>query len=176
MTEVCSAGFPHSDIHGSLVICTSPWLFAAYHVFLRLLVPRHPPCALSCLTICCFHSCMHSVACLVVCSHEMFTSFLLVTFAFAKVILGCLVSINNWLRFLFNIRFSRYNRTASAVHWENSANSLSSTQIEYLSIRLGLSGLEPPTSRLSGVRSNRLSYKPEWVIHSLFCWYKSFDL
>ena len=26
--------------------------------------------------------------------------------------------------------------------------------------RLGLSGLEPPTSRLSGVRSNRLSYKP----------------
>ena len=27
-------------------------------------------------------------------------------------------------------------------------------------LRMGLSGLEPPTSRLSGVRSNRLSYKP----------------
>ena len=27
---------------------------------------------------------------------------------------------------------------------------------------VGLSGLEPPTSRLSGVRSNRLSYKPVW--------------
>ena len=27
---------------------------------------------------------------------------------------------------------------------------------------VGLSGLEPPTSRLSGVRSNRLSYKPIW--------------
>ena len=27
-------------------------------------------------------------------------------------------------------------------------------------ILVGLSGLEPPTSRLSGVRSNRLSYKP----------------
>ena len=26
---------------------------------------------------------------------------------------------------------------------------------------MGLSGLEPPTSRLSGVRSNRLSYKPK---------------
>ena len=50
MTEVCSAGFPHSDIHGSRDICSSPWLFAAYHVFLRLSVPRHPPCALFCLT------------------------------------------------------------------------------------------------------------------------------
>ena len=29
---------------------------------------------------------------------------------------------------------------------------------------VGLSGLEPPTSRLSGVRSNRLSYKPiSWI-------------
>ena len=50
MTGVCPAGFPHSDIHGSKIICISPWLFAAYHVFLRLLVPRHPPCALFCLT------------------------------------------------------------------------------------------------------------------------------
>ena len=42
--------FPHSDISGSMDICSSPKLFAAYHVFLRLLVPRHPPCALSSLT------------------------------------------------------------------------------------------------------------------------------
>ncbi len=26
---------------------------------------------------------------------------------------------------------------------------------------MGLSGLEPPTSRLSGVRSNQLSYRPK---------------
>ncbi len=50
MTEVCSAGFPHSDISGSLDICSSPKLFAAYHVFHRLLVPRHPPYALSSIT------------------------------------------------------------------------------------------------------------------------------
>ena len=50
MTGVLPAGFPHSDICGSLDICSSPQLFAAYHVFLRLLVPRHPPCALFCLT------------------------------------------------------------------------------------------------------------------------------
>ena len=47
---VLPCGFPHSDICGSMDICSSPQLFAAYHVFLRLLVPRHPPCALSCLT------------------------------------------------------------------------------------------------------------------------------
>ena len=50
MTGVLPAGFPHSDIRGSMDICSSPQLFAAYHVFLRLLVPRHPPCALFCLT------------------------------------------------------------------------------------------------------------------------------
>ena len=50
LTEVCSAGFPHSDIHGSIDICSSPQLFAAYHVFRRLSVPGHPPCALFCLT------------------------------------------------------------------------------------------------------------------------------
>ena len=58
--EVCSSGFPHSDICGSMDICSSPQLFAAYHVFLRLLVPRHPPCALLCLI-----SSMHSVASLI---------------------------------------------------------------------------------------------------------------
>ena len=50
VTEVCSAGFPHSDISGSKDICSSPKLFAAYHVFHRLLVPRHPPYALFIMT------------------------------------------------------------------------------------------------------------------------------
>ena len=50
MTVVCTAGFPHSDIRGSMDMCSSPRLFAAYHVFHRLSVPRHPPCALPRLT------------------------------------------------------------------------------------------------------------------------------
>ena len=50
MTEVCSAGFPHSEIAGSKDICSSPTLIAAYHVFHRLSVPRHPPCALCSMT------------------------------------------------------------------------------------------------------------------------------
>ena len=49
-TKVFLVRFPHSDICGSMCICHSPQLFAAYHVFLRLLVPRHPPCALRCFT------------------------------------------------------------------------------------------------------------------------------
>ena len=49
-TKVFLARFPHSEIHGSMLICSSPWLFAAYHVFHRLSVPRHPPCALFRLT------------------------------------------------------------------------------------------------------------------------------
>ena len=45
-------GFPHSEICGSTDMCSFPQLIAAYHVFLRLLVPRHPPCALLRLTFC----------------------------------------------------------------------------------------------------------------------------
>ena len=40
-------GLPHSDTHGSRLLCSSPWLFAALHVLLRLCMPRHPPCALN---------------------------------------------------------------------------------------------------------------------------------
>ena len=43
-------GFPHSEISGSKLICSSPKLIAAYHVLHRLLMPRHSPCALFSLT------------------------------------------------------------------------------------------------------------------------------
>ena len=39
-------GLPHSEIRGSIRICQSPRLIAAYHVLRRLPEPRHPPCAL----------------------------------------------------------------------------------------------------------------------------------
>ena len=50
LTEYCSAGFPHSEICGSMLMCSSPQLIAACHVLHRLLMPRHSPCALSSLT------------------------------------------------------------------------------------------------------------------------------
>ena len=48
-------------------MCSSPKLIAAYHVFHRLSVPRHPPCALLCLTFCTVHRMInHSVCCILI--------------------------------------------------------------------------------------------------------------
>ena len=59
--EYCSGGFPHSEISGSTDICSSPKLIAACHVLLRLLMPRHSPCALYSLT---FRRCgLHILRC-----------------------------------------------------------------------------------------------------------------
>ena len=43
VTGLQPAGFPHSDIRGSIPVCRSPRLFAAYHVLLRSRKQRHPP-------------------------------------------------------------------------------------------------------------------------------------
>jgi hypothetical protein len=50
MTELHSAGLPHSEIPGSKPACGSPRLIAACHVLHRLSAPRHPPYTLSSLT------------------------------------------------------------------------------------------------------------------------------
>ena len=89
----------------------------------------------------------------------------ILTFQFWIYILGCLV-ISHFCKFwyfkiLFNIRFSRYKLgfSPSETFWASIPNDFS--------FGMGLSGLEPPTSRLSGVRSNRLSYKPIYLIKKL---------
>ena len=46
LTDLQSAGLPHSDISGSKPVCSYPELVAAYHVLHRLQKPRHPPSAL----------------------------------------------------------------------------------------------------------------------------------
>ena len=48
--EYCSSVLPHSEISGSMLICSSPKLIAACRVLHRLLMPRHSPCALISLT------------------------------------------------------------------------------------------------------------------------------
>src|SRR2546426_11532452 len=44
-------GFPIRRSTGQRLFSASPWLIAAVHVLHRLLVPRHPPRALSILTV-----------------------------------------------------------------------------------------------------------------------------
>ena len=46
VTGLQPVGFPHSEISGSIPVCKSPELIAAYHVLLRFRKPRHPPFAL----------------------------------------------------------------------------------------------------------------------------------
>ncbi len=48
---ITPGGFPHSEISGSKHVNNSPKLIAVFHVLLRLPMPRHPPSALSSLTI-----------------------------------------------------------------------------------------------------------------------------
>ena len=46
LRDSSSRGFPHSEICGSKLICSSPQLIAACHVLHRLPMPRHSPYAL----------------------------------------------------------------------------------------------------------------------------------
>ena len=163
------AGFPHSDIHGSILACSSPWLFAAYRVLLRLLAPRHPPYALSSLTF----STKFTLSCFLVSLlfqncflRGIFTSCFLVSLLFQNCFLrGIFTSF-----LLYTFQGSKCggdeeNRTPDPLLARQVLSQLSYAPIfscccllKYFMV--GLSGLEPLTSRLSGVRSNQLSYRP----------------
>ena len=112
-TEVFSARFPHSDISGSMDICSSPKLFAAYHVFHRLLVPRHPPCALYSLTNwfspagAGYSSTIHSVVSLVLGSLFK-TSYCLVTSFDVTPRMSWIIILKEFILDIFNMQFSRY--------------------------------------------------------------------
>ena len=124
------SGFPHSEISGSQDICSSPKLFAAYHVFHRLLVPRHPPCALSSLTfsspLCLLweEALVHSVALLWPLGCPFGPPFLFLGFWFSAVftaVLGCLEYLYI-LHIVFNMWFSRYIVTEFYQSLANSIN------------------------------------------------------
>ena len=74
-----------------------------------------------------------------------FRLFVLQTFIF----LGCLVSFVLKILYLFLYAIFKVHVRCFCIFYYG-----------LLPKPMGLSGLEPPTSRLSGVRSNRLSYKP----------------
>ena len=92
-------GFPHSDIHGSILACSSPWLFAAYRVLHRLLAPRHPPYALSSLTF----QLLRTKTFLVLCFYSLTLS------CFFRNFRGARRSHQSSGLFYSSVKFSRYN-------------------------------------------------------------------
>ena len=117
------AGFPHSEIHGSMPAFGYPWHIADRCVLLRLLVPRHSPCTLCSLT--------------------------------CDFVISLDVNVDLPFLVLSVIYLLSVLLSSSLFSFQGTSSSLSTL--------VGSSGFEPPTSRLSGVRSNRLSYRPVWV-------------
>ena len=152
LTEYCSAGFPHSDIHGSMPAFDSPWLFVDRYVLRRLPMPRHSPCALISLTF--FELCVLFVNF----STRLYCSFCYPKFKSLK--LQIFVTLSRCFHFTFTcIQFSRYIPLLSLTKLGFS----SFPDFRHFRCLVGSRGLEPPTSRLSGVRSNHLSYEPIFV-------------
>ena len=149
--------FPHSEISGSLAMCAYPKLIAAYHVLHRLLMPRHSPCALCSLT---FTRLLYLITSSTVKSTHSRTQVLFISYLSCFLVLSYIklrnLSVKNFQSFAFNITKNISWLTSQyilklyyIIHMQFSKNKL-----------VGLNGLEPSTSRLSGVRSNQLSYRP----------------
>ena len=104
--DITLCGLPHSDISGSKLVCSSPKLIAAYRVLLRLLVPRHPSCALSSLTT----KKQSLKNCLPVSQHKLLT--------FADIYIS--LNINFFLQnFLQDIFFNCQSSTAIQYLWQH---------------------------------------------------------
>ena len=126
-------GFPIQKSADQTIICISPQLIAAYHVFHRLLVPRHSPCALFSLTV------LYAFLILLICQQDQ----------------NKIVVINNIFT-LYLISQLLFSFQGASANYQLRFHSYVTTKV------VGSSGLEPPTSRLSGARSNHLSYEPIW--------------
>ena len=146
----------------------SPWLIVDCYVLHRLLVPRHPLCALSSLTM----------------QSDLFNSTnpnYAVSLCF-WILLSCICptirnySCHFWLPIMFHFTFLflflysvfkvqsfRLIKIRISIVISNYSNLDSNYHIRFNENMVGSSGLEPPTSRLSGVRSNHLSYEPIMV-------------
>ena len=110
-------------------------------------MPRHSPCALISLTIFSW-------------------SLKLCLFLVWRIIAVFLPRklLNELVRFVYVV-----DTCFSSLHLLSCFIQFSKFYAQILSYLLvGTSGLEPPTSRLSGVRSNHLSYAPIWLSRLLF--------
>jgi hypothetical protein len=152
-------GLPHSEIPGSKPVCGSPRLIAACHVLHRLCAPRHPPSTLSSLTI-------KYLRRVLICQFCLPDSFVKDPDLFG--------SRRRTRASVFLIR----NGGADRVRTDDLRLAKPPlSQLSYGPVNIGpaprrssrfgerrrvvgLGRFELPTSRLSGVRSNQLSYRP----------------
>ena len=145
-------------------MCSSPWLIAACHVLHRLLMPRHSPCALISLT-------SRTIFIVLVLYQELCRPQILVHCSFCYpnlwlkstkicTLLPLLLLARNFLLcFHCSVFKVQVFQPFSRSDWN--APSIDKTLQSNLKVKLvGPSGLEPPTSRLSVVRSSQLSYGP----------------
>jgi hypothetical protein len=146
-------GFPHSDIRGSKHASCSPRRFAGCCVLLRLSVPRHPPCALNNLPVFVFLQVDLSFTLLSSYSFRAFDA------AMTKVSLSRRHVLAHTV-FTFSFFFS-YGKIVYRLSFQRT-----SISTVCLVFNVGRSGLEPPASRLSGVCSNQLSYRPVGALAS----------
>ena len=157
------SGFPHSEIPGSTPVCGSPRLIAAYHVLHRLPSPRHPPYALSSLIITCL---WRSALRFVEFAHQY------------SIVKDLKYPIELQVRCMriglesehCELQMSQFNahgddrvRTDGLRSASAALSQLSYIPLPQALINMGLGRVELPTSRLSGVRSNHLSYRPDGV-------------
>ena len=162
--EYCSSGFPHSEISGSTDICSSPKLIAACHVLRRLLMPRHSPCALYSLTLrdilVLLFGIMQAINRLLSqncnCYPHLFRcSTIKIHNSFQLPLKPSVALLSSHFNTLFSFQGAisgfeaRSQNLISQILRSNSKLDL-----------VGPSGLEPPTLRLSVVRSSQLSYGP----------------
>ena len=134
-------GFPIRKSPGQSLFSGSPRLIAAYHVLHRLPLPRHPPYALSSLTI------KKTVNQSILPVRTLSLDFVPTTNLHMQL------SKNYVLQILGG---GERVRTDDLLRARQALSQLSYTP-DYL---VGLGGLEPPTSRLSVVCSSQLSYRP----------------
>ena len=156
-------GFPHSEISGSKLICSSPKLIAAYHVLHRLLMPRHSPCALFSLTNKAFALQVHTIKKspkLVLYNSRIMQAHIVEVY-FAKI-----VFLPNFLNNKFPFMLPSHNCiiitmfSFQGAFWISLSRNSMKHLVQAVSVNLLLvesTGIEPVTSCLQGRRS------PSWA-------------
>ena len=138
------------------LIYSSPWLIAVSRVLRRLLMPRHSPYALLCLNFFLFSYLLLWVSQIIFFTMKKLLS--LLSFDLPPFLTANCSFLPDFIqKNLFKICLKNYLFVSISLfgfQW-------SLHFVDLFSIYLvGSSGLEPPTSCLSGTRSNLLSYEP----------------